>query len=100
MLRRLPSSIRHSGAPLFAFESGLPLTRAVLLSVTSHLLHCARVDTSSYDGVSFRRGGATFLSSAGVSDRLIQIMGRWQSYVYARYIDTPLSVLVAAAHRM
>lgn len=100
MLRQLPSHLRHPHSPLFALDSGLPLTRAYLLSVTSHLLHCARVDTSMYDGLSFRRGGATSLSSAGVSDRIIQIMGRWLSNAYKRYIDTPLSVLAAAAQRM
>jgi hypothetical protein len=100
MLSQLPAPLRHPHMPLFALEDGTPLKRSLLLSVTSHLLRCTHIDTSMYDGLSFRRGGATSLSSAGVSDRMVQMMGRWQSNVYARYIDIPLSAFVAAAMRM
>ncbi|HEY9758954.1 MAG TPA: hypothetical protein V6C97_27545, partial [Oculatellaceae cyanobacterium] len=100
MLRQLPLSLRRSSTPLFAFENGLPLARSALLAVTEHVLRCTGVDSSQYSGVSFRRGGATSLSCAGVSDRVVQLMGRWISSTYTRYIETQLSEFVAAGRRM
>lgn len=100
MLRQLPLHLRHPSTPLFAFQNGMPLARSVLLAVTGHVLRCTGVDSSQYSGVSFRRGGATSLSCAGVSDRVVQLMGRWISSTYARYIETQLSEFVAAGRRM
>jgi hypothetical protein len=79
-----------SDQPLFAFDNGTPVTRKSLLASTNALIAQCGIDTAGYSGISFRRGGATSMSAAGVPDRLIKIFGRWQSWAYARYIETPL----------
>lgn len=76
--------------PLFAFDDGIPVTRKSVLTATIQLLAAAGIDMSKHSGISFRRGGATSLSIAGVEDRIIKIFGRWESWAYERYIDTPL----------
>ena len=38
---------------------------------------------------SFRIGGASALSDAGTQDHVIQIMGRWASDSFLRYIHIP-----------
>jgi len=43
-----------------------------------------------FSGHSLRRGGATSLWLRGVSDAMIQVLGRWQSDAYKRYIMQPL----------
>ena len=45
---------------------------------------------------SFRKGGATSLHEAGHPDSLIKLMGRWASFAFATYIDTPLHMLIDA----
>jgi hypothetical protein len=87
--RRGPSD---PSSPLFVFTNGTPLTHSYLVKRTAELAALAkvvRVDPSTgrpYAGVSFRKGGATWLSESGVEDRLVQKIGRWKSYCYARYI--------------
>ena len=43
----------------------------------------------NYTGHSFRRGAATSARLAGLSDQVIQLLGRWKSTCYRLYIDTP-----------
>lgn len=86
--------------PLFTHSNGAPLTRRTLLACTRTLLCRAGVDLSKHRGLSFRRGGATSLSAAGVSDRLIKQIGRWKSWVFAIYIDTPTAPLLEASATM
>ena len=91
---------RHSTAasePLFAFDDGTPITRRRILTETHYRLTTAGIDLSKHSGLSFRRGGATSLSTAGVSDRLIKIIGRWNGWSYARYIETPIGQIITAS---
>jgi len=86
--------------PLFAHYNGAPLMRRTLLACTRSLLNRAGVDLSMNRGLSFRRGGATSLAAAGVADRVIKQLGRWKSWIFSIYIDTPLAPLIAAAATM
>lgn len=81
--------------PLFLMSNGQPLTRARLLATTRQLLAAAGIVTDPAVGISFRRGGATALANARVTDRVIKLAGRWRGHSYARYIDTTLPVLMA-----
>ena len=68
--------------PLFIFDSGVYLSRAYLaafLQISLPAVH--NINTHS-----FRIGGASAALSAGASDALIRIMGRWSSDCYNRYI--------------
>ena len=91
-------SARADDAPLFAWNDGRVLTRRALLSVATRLIQRAAIDLSKYQGISFRRGGATSLALAGRPDRIIKRLGRWKSHVFARYIETEdVALLVKAA---
>ncbi len=52
-------------------------------------LSLAGVDAARYTGHSFRIGAATTAAANGVNDATIQILGRWKSDCYTRYIRTP-----------
>lgn len=88
-------------APLFALANGHPLTHKQLVSRTEALLARAGVpmvtpDGTNCRGVSFRKGGATDLAATGVSDKIIQTVGRWRSYCSLRYIHPAASAIDAA----
>ena len=84
----------------FVTEDGTPLTRKYLSNKMTIFLQKARVpEWWKYKGHSFRRGGATTLLMAGVSDSTIRNMGRWTSWCYQLYVDTPDHALRNAAVR-
>ena len=76
---------RSSSGPLFIFSDGAFLTRAHLAGI----LRAVFPLQSDIHTHSFRIGGATALASAGVPEYLIQIMGRWSSDSFLRYIHIP-----------
>ena len=87
--------------PLLRTSCGTPLTVSELVRGTRHVLKQAgAIDAELYLGHSFRRGGATSLHLAGQPDSVIKAMGRWRSFAFARYVDTPTRLLVAAGRAM
>lgn len=68
--------------PLFIFHDGAFLTRKFLVA----FLHISLPGVPNINTHSFRIGGASAALSAGASDALIRIMGRWSSDCYNRYI--------------
>ena len=71
--------------PLFRFQNGAFLTRSRVFELLARSLpYVPNVNTHS-----FRRGGATALAAAGVRDNVIQVLGRWRSDAYTRYIQLP-----------
>ena len=78
-------------APLFIFDNGTFLTRLdVSLLLQRSLPNSVNINTHS-----FRIGGASATASAGVSDSVIKILGRWSSDAYKRYIRVSDSILRA-----
>lgn len=91
-------SIRSSEAgPLFIFGNGAPLTRSTLVGHVREALSSRGVDATNYSGHSFRIGAATAAAQAGLSDSLIQALGRWKSSAFTTYIQTPPSKLALVA---
>jgi hypothetical protein len=73
--------------PLFTRAYGRPFSRQYLIAaLRACLKHLGIV--GHYSGHSFRRGAATSARRAGLSDSEIQMLGRWHSDAYKRYIDT------------
>ena len=72
----------YSVGPLFVFQSGIYLTRHHIVT----LLHDALPHVSNINTHSFRIGRASTASLAGIPDSLIQVMGRWSSDAYHRYL--------------
>ena len=87
----------HTPGPLFVFEDGSPLTRAKLVTRLRAALTRAGVSTTGYSGHSFRIGAATTAAQAGLSDSLIQTLGRWRSSAFTAYIRTPTTSLATVA---
>jgi hypothetical protein len=87
--------------PLFMENGRKPLTVTSLVRAMRAMLSKASIpNIDKYKGHSFRKGGATSLHTAGFSDSVIKMMGRWNSFAFARYVDTPLHILVTAGQRM
>ena len=96
---------RHSNAaipsgqvcPLFLLKNGTPLSRQGLVEKIKTALAQAGVDSSHYSGNSFRIGAATTAAACSVSDATIQLLGRWKSDCYTRYIRQPHQELATTA---
>ena len=57
----------------------------------------AGVDPYHYSGNSFRIGAATTAAACSFSDATIQLLGRWKSGSYTRYIRPPHQELATTA---
>ena len=74
---------------LFHLSDRHPVSKVSLVSFISYLLHQVGIDPSHYSGHSFRIGGATSASLAGLTDYEIKLLGRWNSDFYQRYTLSP-----------
>ena len=87
-------------SPLFLFGDASYLTKFTFVKQTRYLLQLAGFDPDGYSGHSFRAGCATSAAQAGFSDWEIQLLGRWSSSAYHRYIRASPSLLASLAHRL
>lgn len=85
---------------LFSWADGTPLTRRSLHSEFCKFATMTGVSPSSYRGVSFRSGGATALTDAGVPIEHIRMVGRWKSNAYKVYIRTSPQDLMKSLAKM
>ena len=96
-LRRLfhdwPASL---SAPLF--QIGGSFTRQRLTETLRETLIAVGID-GHYTGYFFRRGTATSVREAGLSEDEIQLLGRWKSDSYRLYIVTHPARILAASRR-
>ena len=76
---------------LFHLSDRRPVSKISLVSFISHLLRQVGIDPFHYSGHSFRIGGATSASLAGLTDYEIKLLGRWDSDFYQRYTRSPFS---------
>jgi len=83
------SHTSSASTPLFIMPSGRALTRSTLLSRFRQILRALGVNPVLYSGHSFRIGAASTAAAAGVPTYLIQILGRWTSDAYRRYLSIP-----------
>ena len=74
------------GGPLFRLQSGSPLTQAGFVDRLKRVLLQAGIQPDGFSGHSFRIGACTTAAANGVSDASIQLMGRWSSDCFRRYI--------------
>lgn len=82
---RLYLLLRPTGSgPLFVLQDGSFLTRAHVSRILTNTFPFA--SPGSISTHSFRIGGASMLCSLGVPDATIQILGRWSSNVFRRYL--------------
>ena len=62
--------------PFFRFQSGVPLSRELLVRHVRAALREKGIDDSKYAGHSFRIGAATSAAAVGVEDSLVKTLGR------------------------
>ena len=67
--------------PLYTYQNGSFLTRSRLSTMLQRIFPAAHINTHS-----FRIGGASAASSAGIPDSSIKILGRWSSDAFLRYL--------------
>lgn len=79
--------------PLFIYKDGTFLTRDRFVDEVQRALKAVGVDSSRFNGHSFRIGAATTAAARGLEDSVIKTLGRWESSAYLRYIRTPRSDL-------
>jgi hypothetical protein len=92
---------RLARQPLFAGKDGQALAAGALVKFNQSIIERANIPNAHlFLGHSFRKGGATSLHEAGYPDSLIKIMGRWASFAFATYIDTPLHMIIEAGRSL
>lgn len=90
----------HPASPLFLFSSGLHLTKSTFVNQTRLYLGAFVPHPEEYSGHSYRAGSATTAALSGLSDWEIQLLGRWTSTAYLRYIRAPTEILTNFSRRM
>ena len=88
------------GSPPINPRSFVCVRRRISPLLVSSFLRAPRsagMDPGHCSGHSFRIGTATVAAAAGLSDSLIQTMGRWKSGAFLSYIRTPSKVLCTAS---
>lgn len=81
----------HQPGPLFITKEGKGWTSAMFRAALKSLLVELNVDKQCYNTHSFRIGAATSASLLNMSDTHIQLLGRWRSNAFVRYIKPPPS---------
>jgi hypothetical protein len=101
---KIHPALQTPSAPLFIFNPNQtpfqPLDRDSMIETTRVILKSLNLPENEYHGHSFRKGGATSLAAAGVSDSTIQLLGRWRSDCYKLYITTSINTLLEASRKM
>ena len=72
--------------PLFTLPGKKGVTRSVFTSRLKGYLKICKLDTANYKAHSFRIGAATHALLQGKSDSQIEILGRWSSSSYKKYL--------------
>ena len=80
---------KHRNGPLFIFEDGCSLTCQHFSSLLQNLLSRLGFNSTQYNTHSFHIGAATTAVQANIPHTFIQMLGRWKSNAYQRYIKTP-----------
>lgn len=79
---------------LLILSYGTNLTRQKLVASLRSALKAIGLDSQSFSGHSFRIGAAA--ASAGLSDTIIQHMGRWRSNAFRTYIQPEIALVAPA----
>jgi hypothetical protein len=98
MLALRPSSLPSD--PLFRLSNGRALTRDLLINFMHRLLTRGGINPEGYSGHSMRRGGAQALFDAGISERDIQVYGRWRSWCFRLYFSLTTHSLSSFSRKM
>ena len=73
-------------APAFTYGQNQFINYCQFTRRLKQILSKAGLNPDLFSGHSFRRGGASFLFSAGATQLMVQVLGGWSSMVYTRYL--------------
>ena len=79
--------------PLFSFPGSIPIQARHFNAMLSSSLAWAGYSNLNIKPHSFRIGAATWAATNGYSDNQIQIMGRWKSSAFRKYIRVQMFTL-------
>ena len=85
----LLSYMRYRGSfpgPLFCYMDGSPVSRARFTKQLQLCLNIMKLPTAHYKSHSFRIGAATSALLQGKSESEIQLLGRWSSSAFKKYM--------------
>ena len=91
---------RASIDPLFLMSNNKPLNRSTFLHNFQSICQALHFKVQPLTGHSFRIGAATAAAASQVPDHIIQLLGRWKSDCYKRYIRTPKLVFQQAQNAL
>ena len=80
----------NNEGPLFCFMDGVPVSRQFFTKHLQWSLNWTGYNVKDYKSHSFRIGAATTAAAMGISDEQIQMMGRWNSLAFKKYVRLPL----------
>ena len=86
----------HTSRPNYGIAS---FDRNWVVSMLRDLLRQEGV-VGHYSGHSFRRGAATWAKQVGIPDEDIQLLGRWKSSAYKRYIEVHPEHILEVSRRL
>lgn len=75
--------------PLFTHHQGIPLNKSYLISTTKLLLGRLGLNPKQYSGHSFRTGVSSTASKCNFQAWELQMLGRWRSSTYLKYLRKP-----------
>ena len=81
--------------PFCLNSRGEPLLKHVFVAEIRQILDDMGFPQHQYTGHSFRIGAETAAALAGLEDSTIQLLGRWRSTAFIRYVRTPHDKLAA-----
>ena len=76
----------YAPGPLFSFPTHSPIPRQFFSNHLSRLISFSGFQVSRYKSHSLRIGGASYYASLGYTNLQIQILGRWDSDAFIKYI--------------
>lgn len=98
----IPYLIMRGGSPgpLFILEDGRMLTRQIFKSAVDSIMSELHLEVGSFNTHSFRIRAATSAIDAGIPAVQIQMLGRWRSEAYKRYVKTPPGKLAQLSKKL
>ena len=75
--------------PFFLESKGSPVTKPTFIAKIRHIPEDLGIPQGYCAGHNSRIGAATLAAIAGVEDSTIQLLGRWQSAPFLRYVRIP-----------
>lgn len=96
MIWRIPAQPQDPAFSVPVKGNNLPITYSQLARLLKSWVTQAHLNPERYTLHCLRRGGACWLDTHGVPDRVIQVLGDWKTQAFKLYIDSALHTRLQA----